>query len=127
VIKVRDVIGAHYADNLLPPTASNPRRMTIRPFVGKRMASMRHLSWIAVAVAVVLVIALAYPLLQTTRQLRTVQSELGRANEQVVQSEKAAKELERVNANLHKELDAAPRRVQKSKKTWMRRAPITSS
>jgi septal ring factor EnvC (AmiA/AmiB activator) len=101
--------------------------MTIRPFVGKRMASMRHLSWIAVAVAVVLVIALAYPLLQTTRQLRTVQSELGRANEQVVQSEKAAKELERVNANLHKELDAAPRRVQKSKKTWMRRAPITSS
>jgi septal ring factor EnvC (AmiA/AmiB activator) len=71
------------------------------------MVSMRHLSWIAVAVAVVLVVALAYPLLQTTRQLRTVQSELGRANEQVVQSEKAATERERANANLQKELDAA--------------------
>jgi cytochrome c-type biogenesis protein CcmH/NrfG len=68
---------------------------------------MRHLPWIAVGLTVVLMVLLAYPLLQTTRQLRRVQSELTRANEQVVQVRAGTAELERVVANLKAELDEA--------------------
>ena len=56
---------------------------------------MRHWPWILVALAVVAMAVLVYPLLQTQQRLRLVQSELGRANEQVVQARAASAELER--------------------------------
>ena len=68
---------------------------------------MRQWPWIALAVAVVALAALIYPLVQTQKRLTLVQSELGRANEQVVQARAGATELERVVANLKTELDAA--------------------
>jgi len=43
---------------------------------------MRQWPWIAIAVAVVALAALIYPLVQTQKRLKLVQSELGRANEQ---------------------------------------------
>jgi chromosome segregation ATPase len=70
---------------------------------------MRHWFWIAIAVAIVALAALIYPLVQTQKRLKLVQSELGRANEQIIQARAGAAELERVVANLKTELDAATR------------------
>src|SRR5688572_21860061 len=70
---------------------------------------MRHWRWIVVALAVIAMAVLVYPLLQTQKRLRLVQSELDRANEQVVQVRAGAAELERVIANLKTELDVANR------------------
>ena len=68
---------------------------------------MRYWSWIAIAIAVVALAALIYPLVQTKQRLTLVQSELGRATEQVVQARAGTAELEKVIANLKIELDAA--------------------
>jgi hypothetical protein len=59
---------------------------------------MRHWLWIAIAVAVVALTALIYPLVQTQKRLKLVQSELGKANEQVVQARAGTAERERVIA-----------------------------
>jgi chromosome segregation ATPase len=68
---------------------------------------MRQWPWIAMAVAVVALAALIYPLVQTQKRLKLAQSELGRANQQIVQARAGTGELERVVANLKTELDAA--------------------
>jgi uncharacterized protein HemX len=61
---------------------------------------MRRLPWIALALAVVSVVVLVFPLVRTQQHLRAVQKELGTTNEQVVK-------LEKVIADLKTELDAA--------------------
>ena len=63
---------------------------------------MRAWAWIAIGLAVVALAVLFFPLVHMQKELRLVQIELGRANEQVA-------ELERVVANLKTELDAANR------------------
>jgi septal ring factor EnvC (AmiA/AmiB activator) len=63
---------------------------------------MRVWAWIAIGLAVVALAVLFFPLVHMQKELRLVQIELGRANEQVA-------ELERVIANLKTELDAANR------------------
>ena len=63
---------------------------------------MRVWAWIAIGLAVVALAVLFFPLVHMQKELRLVQIELGRANEQVA-------ELERVVANLKTELDAANR------------------
>ena len=68
---------------------------------------MRTWQWVATGVAVAVLAALIYPLVQTQKQLRVVQRELGTANEQVVQARAGTAELERVIINLKTELDAA--------------------
>jgi len=68
---------------------------------------MRHWSWILTAMAIIALAVVIYPLVQTQKRLRLVQTELNRANEQVVQAKAGAAELERVVANLKTELDAA--------------------
>ena len=70
---------------------------------------MRHWRWIVVALAVIAMAVLVYPLLQTQKRLRLAQSELARANEQVVQARAGTAELERLVASLKTELDAAIR------------------
>jgi cell division protein FtsL len=56
---------------------------------------MRHLPWIIAVLIAAAIIVIAYPVVQTQRQLWAVQSELNRANEQVVQAELASSDLER--------------------------------
>jgi septal ring factor EnvC (AmiA/AmiB activator) len=68
---------------------------------------MRHWSWILTAMAILALVVLVFPLVHTQKRLRTLQHELGRADEQVVQARAATTELERVITNLKAELDAA--------------------
>jgi septal ring factor EnvC (AmiA/AmiB activator) len=68
---------------------------------------MRAWQWVALAVAVVVVAALVYPLVETRRQLKAVGSELVRAEEQVVRARAGTAKLENVVASLKTELDAA--------------------
>ncbi len=69
--------------------------------------SVRHLPWIAVGIAIVAVVMLAYPALQTQKKLRVVETQWVRANEQVVKARAAAAQLEKVVGNLKAELAAA--------------------
>ena len=68
---------------------------------------MRHLPWIIAVLIAAAIFVIAYPVLQTQRQLWAVQSELNRANKQVVQAKLANSELEKVVAFLKTELDWA--------------------
>jgi len=61
---------------------------------------MYRVPWIALALAVVAVVVLVFPLVRTEQHLKDVRNELGRTNEQVVK-------LEKVIANLKTELDEA--------------------
>jgi chromosome segregation ATPase len=70
---------------------------------------MRIWAWISIGLSVVVLAVLIYPLIQIQKELRLVESALGRANEQVVQARAGMAELERVVANLKTELDAANR------------------
>ncbi len=70
---------------------------------------MRYLPVIGVALGIVALIVLVFPLVQTQRHLREVRTELGKTNEQLVQERGATAELEGVVANLKAELDAANR------------------
>src|SRR5680860_217023 len=79
----------------------------IDPSSTRRKGFMRHWSWILTAMAIIALAVVIYPLVQTQKRLRLVQTELNRANEQVVQAKAGAAELERVVANLKTELDAA--------------------
>jgi chromosome segregation ATPase len=60
---------------------------------------MRRLPWIALALVVVAVVVLVFPLVRSQQHLRAVQNELRTTNEQVVK-------LEKVIANLKTELDS---------------------
>lgn len=68
---------------------------------------MRYWSWVLTAIAILALVVLIFPLVHTQKQLRLVQTELGRANEQVVQATAATAELEKVVTNQKTELAAA--------------------
>ena len=55
---------------------------------------MRHLPWIIAVRVGAAIIVLAYPVLQTQRQLWSVESELRKANEQAVEFRSASAALE---------------------------------
>jgi septal ring factor EnvC (AmiA/AmiB activator) len=63
-----------------------------------------------IAIVSLIIVLLLVSLVQGHKQLRTVQKELGRANEQVVQDKAATAELEKSVANLKTELEAADKK-----------------
>ena len=69
--------------------------------------SMRYAPAIALALAIIALVALVFPLVQTQRHLREEHAELGRTNGELVQARAASDELERVVSNLKAELDSA--------------------
>src|SRR5262249_26555328 len=73
----------------------------------RQRAHMRHLPWIALALAVIALVLLGAALFKTQKQLRELRSELGTSNGQLVQAWAASSELESVVANLKIELDTA--------------------
>ena len=68
---------------------------------------MRPFPLIAIAIGIVALIALVFPLVQTQRHLREVRTELGRTKEQLVQDRAASAQLEQTVSNLKTDLDAA--------------------
>jgi septal ring factor EnvC (AmiA/AmiB activator) len=70
---------------------------------------MPRLPFIASALAVIalIIVVLIVSLLQGHKHLRSVQTELGRTNQQVVRASAATAELEKTAANLKTELDEA--------------------
>src|SRR6185295_1909794 len=64
----------------------------------------------ALAIVALIIVLLLVSLVQGHKQLRSVQKELGRTNEQVVQHKAATAELEKSVANLKTELDAADKK-----------------
>jgi uncharacterized membrane-anchored protein YhcB (DUF1043 family) len=83
----------------------------------------------ALAIVALIIVLLLVSLVQGHKQLRTVQKELGRTNEQVVQDKAATAELEKSVANLKTELDptraasATKRRRSNSSRTRQRTSP----
>ena len=73
---------------------------------------MRRWPFVASALAIIalIIVLLLVSLVQGHKQLRSVQRELGRTNEQVVQDKAATAELEKSVANLKTELDAADKK-----------------
>src|SRR6185436_13859028 len=67
---------------------------------------MRRLPYIALGLAIIALVLVAIPL---QSRLSVLQHELGMTNRQLVQARAASAELERVNARLKIELDAANR------------------
>src|SRR4026208_2334941 len=67
---------------------------------------MRRLPWIALGLATIALVLVAIPL---QSRLRVLQNELGTTNRQLVQARAASAELDRANARLKTELDAANR------------------
>ena len=73
----------------------------------ERNGRARNWVWMAVGVVALLSLAvMAYALVLTQGQLRVVRAELGRANEQLAQARAGATDLERLVANLKKEIEA---------------------
>src|SRR6188472_1538254 len=73
---------------------------------------MRRLPFLASALAIIalIIVLLLVSLVEGHKQLRSVQKELGRTNEQVVQHKAATADLEKSVANLKTELDAADKK-----------------
>ena len=65
----------------------------------------------AFAILALIIVVLVIALLQGQRHLRSMQSELGRTNEQVVQARAASAELEKTMATLKTELDEAGKKL----------------
>ena len=68
---------------------------------------MRPFPLIAIAIGIVALIALVFPLVQTQRHLREVRTELVRTKEKLVQDRAASAQLEQTISNLKTDLDAA--------------------
>ena len=68
---------------------------------------MRPFPLIAIAIGIVALIALVFPLVQNQRHLREARTELGRTKEQLVQDRAASAQLEQTVSNLKTDLDAA--------------------
>jgi septal ring factor EnvC (AmiA/AmiB activator) len=81
---------------------------------------MRNVLAIALGLAVLALIALVIPLLSSQRQLREVQRELAKTNEQVVQDRNASDQLEQTISNLKAELDTANKARTALKDNWTR-------